>query len=100
MHLVASVYPSVRLFALSRLKPFDLRPSSFAWGSTSTLARVAMSVKVVGQRSKSNDKNHVFAWLLPCFKVKVGVKGQGQGQRSRSWSNLGVKVKFLVRSGR
>ena len=71
MNLVASVHPSV---CALMVEPFDLRPSSFAWRSTLTLARVSMLVKVVGQRS--NAKNNIFAWLLPCFEVKV--KGQGQ----------------------
>ncbi len=47
-----------------------------------TLATLAMSVTVVGQSSRSNDKNHIFIWLLPCFRVNV--KGLGQRQRSGS----------------
>ncbi len=40
----------------------------------------------MGQGSRSNAKNRVFTWLLPCFKVKV--KGRVQGQRSGSRSNF------------
>ncbi len=41
----------------------------------------------MGQRSRSNAQNRVFTWLLPCFKVKVKVRGQGQksGSRSNFW---------------
>ncbi len=42
MHLVASVRPSVRFVCALTAKPFDLRPSSFAWESTLTLAKLAM----------------------------------------------------------
>ncbi len=56
-----SVCLSVRPFVCAlTAEPFDLRPSSFAWGSTLTLAR-----------SRSNAKNQVFTRPLPCFKVNV-----------------------------
>ncbi len=48
-----------------------------------------MKVKVVGQRSWSNDKKRVLTSLLPCFTVKVIVLGQGQRSGLRSF----VKVK-------
>ncbi len=60
--LVASVRPFVCLcvcvcvYALL-FKPFDLWPWFLAWGSTLTLARLGLSVKVVGQSSRSNDEN-------------------------------------------
>ena len=80
---LGSVLPSVCPFVCAQ--SFDLRPSSFAWKSTLTLARLAMKVKVVGQRSRSRAKNCVFTWLLPCFKVRIKGRGQGQRSGSRSW---------------
>ena len=58
-------------------------------GSTLTLVRLGLEVKVVGQRSRSNAKNCVLTSLLPCFKVKVKVKGQVQ----RSGSKFSSKVR-------
>ena len=91
MELVASVNPSVCpcLVCALLFEPFDLRPRFLAWGSTLTLARMGLQLKVVGQRSRSNAKNRVLTSQLPCFKLKV--KGQGQGQRSRSRSEVELK---------
>ncbi len=84
---LGSVCPPARPFVCAlTAEPFDLRPSSFAL----TLARLAMQVKVVGQRSRSrsNAKNHVlhgyYLALRSRSMVGVKVKGRGQGQRSRS----------------
>ncbi len=75
------VCPSVCPFVCAlTIEPFDQWPSSFAWRSTFTLARLAMSVKVVGQRSRSNAKNHGctlnYLALRSRSRSKVG---------SRSW---------------
>ncbi len=89
-YLVASFRPSA-----DTLTPelFHLRPSFLAWGSTLTLARMGLWVKVVDQRSRSNAKNRLLTSLLPCLrstsasrsKVWVKVMGQGQSSRSNFW---------------
>ena len=65
-----SVHPFV---CALMVEPFDLRPPSFAWRSTLTLARLAIKVKVVGQRSGSNVKSLVYLALRS--RVAVMVKG-------------------------
>ncbi len=55
MYLVASVH----LSDLSRLNGLTYDLDFFVWGSTLTLARLELLVKVVGQRSRSNTTNRV-----------------------------------------
>ena len=60
-----------------------------------------MTVNVVGQRTRSNVKNRVFTWLLPCLKVKLKCRGQGQrsGPRSRHNFNRVLTEKFSGKVG-
>ena len=78
MHLVASVCPSVSLFAISQLNRLTY---IFIFCMEVNLDLGYFVYVGQGPRSRSNAKNCVFTWLLLCFKVKV--KGWGHGSRSR-----------------
>ena len=82
--------PSVCPFVCApKAEPLDLRPSSFAWGSILTLARLAMQVKVVGQGQMPKIMFLHGCYLALRSRSKVG-----------SRSKAGIKVKFLAHSGR
>ncbi len=87
------VCPSISDLSVNTLmaEPFDFWHDSRPWPWLGW-------VKVVGQRSRSNDKKMCFdlTKILPCFKVKVkdrgsllGFKVKGQGQISGAqWSRF------------
>ena len=87
-----SVFLSVQAITF---EPLDIETSFLAYKYILTISRSSLSIKVIGSRSRSYEKNDSFTYfnfLILCISLqvinKVKVTHQGEG-------HIKVKVKYL-----
>ncbi len=80
---------SVCVFVCSRSSGWTIWHATLVWGSTLTLAKMGLWVKVVGQRSRSNAKISFWTFMFVAIYLLWD-----QGQRSVSRSKVKITGEF------